>query len=72
MLIRFSIFGLDVIAVGLQWPDFDSLLTGGDEPKERLRLGTRTELADYKQHTEDRFELPTYGFGPTAAPPKTE
>lgn len=70
MLFRFVLFGREIFAVDLQLPDFGGPAPEGefDEPEERIRLGVSAELADDGPEFEDRFELPSYGFGPTGPP----
>jgi hypothetical protein len=56
MIVRFTLFGREVFAVDLQWPDFGAPALEGefDEPEERIRLGVNVELADDEPAVEDR------------------
>jgi hypothetical protein len=73
VLFRFVLFGREIFAVDLQLPDLAGPAPEGEfdepaDPEERIRLGLNAELADDDPEFEDRFELPSYGFGPTGPP----
>lgn len=65
MIFRFTLFGREIFAFDLQWPDFGGPVDEGEssEPEERIRLGVNAELADDEQDFESCESMP-YGFGP--------